>query len=356
MRLRPTEAPPANGGTRQWAGEVRALRDRIRSAPSVEGAVQEFEWEIVLDGYRARTDARADTAAEQSLWFYGKMVAPGYFDVIGERLLLGRDFTERDVTPAPGNTRAEIPVVIGSDLAADLWPNANPLGRRLESAIEGGDGRPLTVIGVVERADGGSGLSGSDHEIYIPPDSARLNTSLVMLIRTSGAARPLIPSIRLLVQEATPRLAVADARTMADLELEARYLFKLAASGLGAAGFLILFLAAIGLYAVVSFAVGQRTSEIAVRMAVGAGQRQIMRKFVGEGVRLGVIGLIIGLPLSVLALRILATTINEEIATPTIGAVAGAAGIIVLTVALAATWMPARRAAGVDPAVVLRRD
>jgi predicted permease len=356
MRLRPAEAPSANGGTRQWAGEMRALRDRMRSSPSIEGAVQDPEWEIVLDGYRVETDARADSAAEQPLWFYGKMVAPGYFTVIGERLLLGRDFTERDVTPPPGSTRAEIPVVIGSDLAADLWPNANPLGRRLESAVEGGDGRPLTVVGVVEQARDASGLGSGEYEIFIPPDSARLNTSLVMLIRTSGPARALVPTIRLLVQEATPRLAVADARTMADLELEARDLFKLAVTGLGAAGFLILFLAAIGLYAVVSFAVGQRTSEIAVRMAVGAGQRQIMRKFVGEGVRLGIIGLIIGLPLSLIALRILMTTMNEEISTVSIGGVAGAAGIIVLTVALAATWVPARRAAGVDPAVVLRRD
>ena len=355
MRLRPTEAPSATGGTRQWAGEMRALRDRIRTAPSVEGAVQDLEWEIVLDGYRAETDARADTAAAQALFFYGKMVAPGYFGVTGERLLLGRDFTERDVTPPPGSTRADIPVVIGSDLASELWPNANPLGRRLESAVEGGDARPLTVVGVIEQAADGVGGSG-EYEIFVPPDSARLNGSLVMLIRMSGDARPLIPMIRQVVQEATPRLAVADARTMADLELKDRELFKLAVTGLGSAGFLILFLAAIGLYAVVSFAVGQRTSEIAVRMAVGAGQGQIMRKFVGEGVRLGIIGLVIGLPLSVVAIRLLAKTINEDISPVSIGGVAGAAGIVVLTVALAATLVPARRAAGVDPATVLRRD
>jgi putative ABC transport system permease protein len=93
-----------------------------------------------------------------------------------------------------------------------------------------------------------------------------------------------------------------------------------------------------------------------VRMAVGAGQHHIMRKFVGEGVRRGLVGLVIGLPLSVVALRVLMTAMNEGISTETIGGVAGAAGIIVLMVALAATWMPARRAAGVDPAMVLRRD
>jgi ABC-type antimicrobial peptide transport system permease subunit len=131
-----------------------------------------------------------------------------------------------------------------------------------------------------------------------------------------------------------------------------RDLFALAAKGLGTAGFLILFLAAIGLYAVVSFAVGQRTSEIAVRMAVGARGRQIVAKFIGEGLRLGIVGLFVGLPLSLIALRMLGAT-GEELP---IGPIAGAAGIVVLTVALAATWLPARRAARVDPASVLRRD
>jgi len=151
-------------------------------------------------------------------------------------------------------------------------------------------------------------------------------------------------------------LGVADTRTMADQELESRALFKRAATGLGGAGLLILFLAGIGLYAVVSFAVGQRTSEIAVRMAVGASEGRIVKKFIGEGVRLGVIGLAIGLPLSIAALRILMQKIGAADEQVPIVEIAAAAAIIVVTVALAATWMPARRAAGVDPAMVLRRD
>jgi ABC-type antimicrobial peptide transport system permease subunit len=172
-----------------------------------------------------------------------------------------------------------------------------------------------------------------------------------MLIRTRGDARSLIPTIRDVVARGTSRLVIAETRTVADLERPMRDLFALAAKVLGTAGFLVLFLAAIGLYAVVSFAVGQRTSEIAVRMAVGARGRQVVGTFMGDGLRLGIIGLFIGLPLSLIVLRMFVT--GEEVP---IGPIAVAAGTVVLTVALAATWVPARRAAGVDPASVLRRD
>jgi ABC-type antimicrobial peptide transport system permease subunit len=192
--------------------------------------------------------------------------------------------------------------------------------------------------------------------VFFPPDSARANESLAMIIRTTGDAKALLPAIRETARQGTSRLAVADTRTVADQELEFRGLFTRAATGLGTAGFLILLLAAIGLYAVVSFAVAQRTSEIAVRMAVGASERRIVNKFIGEGVRLGVIGLAIGLPLSIVALRILMQQAGAtDLPVPIVGIAVGA-GIGVLAVALAATWVPARRAAGVDPATVLRPD
>jgi len=274
---------------------------------------------------------------------------------MGMRLLLGRDFTESDRTPPQDDKRTVIPVIIGSDLAAKLWPNANPVGRRLQAAID----QPmpvLRIVGVFEQRKSELLARMDGYAVYFPPDSVRTNASLALLIRTSGDARPLLPTIREMARQGTTRLAVADTRTMADQELEVRALFTRAATGLGGAGLLVLFLAGIGLYAVVSFAVGQRTSEIAVRMAVGASERRIVRKFIGEGVRLGVIGLAIGLPLSIGALRILIEQVGGSDFPVPIVEIAVAAAVIVVTVALAATWMPARRAAGVDPATVLRRD
>jgi predicted permease len=355
MRLRPAAVQQQDSAPPQWAGEIRALRDRLLSTPSIEAAVQDLRRTLGLGTYTVHPDDRIGTASDRLPVLSAPMVAPGYFGVMGMRLMLGRDFAESDQTPPQEQRRVEVPVVIGSDLASALWGAANPLRRRLQPAVDSESDLPtLTVVGVVEQPRDRSGSATSDgYRVFLPPASAVAASSLSMLIRTSGDARSLIPTIRGVVEQGTSRLAIADTRTIADLELETRDMFTLAAKALGTAGFLILFLAAVGLFAVVSFAVGQRTSEIAVRMAVGARGGQIVGKFMGEGVRLGIIGFALGLPLSLMAKPIMPTAGPAEMP---IGGIAVAAGIVVLAVALAATWVPARRAAGVDPARVLRRD
>ena len=356
MRLRPAAALIQDSAPPQWAGEMRALRDRLRSAPGVEGAVQDMNRNLYTPDQQSHPDDRVSGAPEEPLDIDGSMmIAPGYLDVMGIPLVAGRDFSESDRTPPWEDKRGEIPVIVPSTLAAEAWPNASPLGRRLVAAVDG-PAFVLQVVGVYAPPDDHVLANLDGYTVYIPPDSARTNASLAMIIRTSSDAKTLLPTIRETARQMTTRLAVADIRTLADDEVEFRKIFANAARGLGGAGLLILFLAGIGLYAVVSFAVGQRTSEIAVRMAVGAGQRQIIRKFMGEGVRLGVIGLAIGLPLSILALRILMEQVGGADAPIPVIEIALGAAVIVVMVALAATWMPARRAAGVDPAAVLRRD
>jgi predicted permease len=355
MRLRPAPELMQDSAPPQWGGEMRALRDRLQSAPAIEGAVQDMNRWLYTPDHLSHPEDRVGGAPEEPVDIDGEMIAPGYFHVMGMRLLAGRDFSESDRTPPWEDKRGEVPVIVPSTLAAGLWPNASPLGRRLVAAVEG-PAFVLRVVGVYAPTDDNIFAKFSGYTVYFPPDSARPNASLAMIIRTSGDAKTLLPTIRETARQATPRLTVAEVSTIADQELEARTLFANAARGLGGAGLLILFLAGIGLYAVVSFAVGQRTSEIAVRMAVGASERRIVRKFMGEGVRLGVIGLAIGLPLSILALRMLMEKIDAADAPVPIVEIAISAAVIVIAVALAATWMPARKAAGVDPATVLRRD
>jgi hypothetical protein len=334
---------------------MRALVDRLRSAPAIEAAVQDMNKFLYTPDHQSHPDDRVGGAHEEPLDIDGSMIAPGYLDVMGIPLVAGRDFSESERTPPWEDKRGEIPVLVPSTLAAELWPSASPLGRRLVAAVEG-PAFVLQVVGVYDPPDDHIFAKLDGYTVYFPPDSSRLNASLAMIVRTSSDAKALLPTIRETARQLTTRLAVADIRTLADDEVEFRKVFANAARGLGGAGLLILFLAGIGLYAVVSFAVGQRTSEIAVRMAVGAGQRQIIRKFMGEGLRLGVIGLAIGLPLSILALRMLMEQVGAADAPVPIIEIAVSAAVIVVMVALAATWMPARRAAGVDPAMVLRRD
>ena len=357
MRLRPAVAHPSDTAP-QWAAEIRGLRDRLLSTPSIEGAVQDLGSTIDLENYRVHPDDRVGAGSEQPLELSAQLVAPGHFDVMGKRIIVGRDFTDTDRTPPidPTYIGNDIPVIIGSDLAGDLWPHANPVGRRLQSAPDPArGGPPLTVVGVLEPRPRSDIIAKYEpYDVFFPPDSARAASSLAMTIRTRGDGRPLIPTIRQVVQGGTSRLVITDARTVADLNLEALDDINLAATSLGTAGLMTLFLAAIGLYAVVSFAVGQRTSEIAVRMAVGASERRIVGTFIGEGVKLGIIGLVVGLPVSLIGLRMLSSTFSGP--PVPIAGIAVVAGVGVLAVALAATWVPARRAAGVDPARVLRRD
>ena len=355
MRMRPAAELIQDTTPPQWAAEMRALRDRLRTAPAVEAAAHDMNRTLYPPNHHSHPEDRVGGTPGEPLDIDGTMIAPGYLDVMGIRLVAGRDFTESDRMPPAEAGRTTVPVLIPNTLAADMWPNASPLGRRLLAAVAEPT-RELQVVGVYDTPNDNVFAKLEGYAVYYPPDSLRLNGSLSMLVRTSSDAKVLLPALRETARQLTTRLAVADIGTLADEELEFRKVFANAARGLGGAGLLLLFLAGIGLYAVVSFAVGQRTSEIAVRMAVGAGQRQIIRKFMGEGVRLGVLGLAIGLPLSILALRILMDEMGGAGPRIPVIEIAIAAAVIVVGVALAATWMPARRAAGVDPAAVLRRD
>ena len=142
-------------------------------------------------------------------------------------------------------------------------------------------------------------------------------------------------------------------RTLAEIEDETIRQFRLVTGGVSAAGLMALLLSAIGLYAVVAFSVGQRTREIAVRIAVGARGREIVRRFVGDGLRLSALGIALGLPVSLAGLRVLLSADADFPAVP-LGPVTAVAALGVVLVAAAAAWIPARRAAAVDPAVTLR--
>jgi predicted permease len=360
LRLRPTATTPVSPDDsasllQRQRMELLQLRDRLTSTPGIVGAVEDLRFSLTLTGYSVHPDDRVAGGLQEALRISAPMVGPGYFPVMGIPLVLGREFTAHDISVPPERAQAEIPVIIGSVLARTLWPGANPIGRRLQPAADSPrPGHTLSVIGVVDQPADESRDATDGHRVYVPPDSARSGSSLVLLIRTAGDARPLLATIRTVVNEASPRLAIAGARTMADLQAETRHGFTVITSVLGGFGLVALLLSAIGLYAVVAFSVGQRTSEIAVRMAVGARARQIVGRFIGDGLRLGALGLLVGLPLSLIGVRMLVTA--DVLPKVSLVPVAAGAALGVIAVAIGGTWIPARRAAGIDPATVLRRD
>jgi putative ABC transport system permease protein len=175
-----------------------------------------------------------------------------------------------------------------------------------------------------------------------------------ILVRTRSAAERYLPELQRFVREAAPLLPVTSMQTLAQAdEQEYRVTLRSAAMAAGA-GMLALLLASLGLYGVVSLAVRQRTREIGIRIAVGAAPVTVARMFLASGVRVSMVALAIGLPLSVAALKVgmstgavIAPSVNPYL----IGVMLAP---ILMVVAAAATWMPARRAALVDPARTLR--
>jgi ABC-type lipoprotein release transport system permease subunit len=206
------------------------------------------------------------------------------------------------------------------------------------------------VVGVIDDSRPEMRRAGEGYRVYLPPDTGQL--SIAMLLRTSTAAEPLIPAIRGVVQEEAPRMSPW-IRTVAALEEEGRRNFRMFTIGVSAAGLMALLLSAIGLYGVVAFSVSQRRGEIAVRIAVGARARQIIQKFIADGLRLSAFGLVIGLPISLVGLRALLAADDSFRYVP-LPSVTAIAALGVLFVASAAAWIPARKAASVDPAITLR--
>jgi hypothetical protein len=289
-------------------------------------------------------------------------VPPGYFRVVGVPIVRGREFLPSDTVASPAVT----PVVIAESLATVLFKRMrDPIGQRLRAVSPYDQSQSeLEVVGVVR-------MDRNTHTLESPPDNppifvpyrrqttafCRLATCIAgsnLLIRSSGLAEPLIPSMMGVVREEARLLPVSRMWTLAQADRDRRS-SRLEVVGVTAAcGLVALVLGSIGLYAMLSVAVGQRRREIGVRVALGAHARQVVTMFFASGLRAAVIGLLLGLPLTIAGAALLTREGGTTWAyVPTSVALVMAA---VLLVASLASWLPARRAARVDPMVALRAE
>lgn len=349
--------PLAAGSPGQRSEAVDSLIPRIAERPGVIGAVPEatgFAVRGILAPDREVRSVEADTIPTI---VHLEGAAPGWFDVVDVPIVLGRDVSLADTAAA------DYPVVIGSDLARALWRGASPIGRTLASPGLAGleqDSIALTVVGVYDasrRLPGmtwyGSTASG-DEPVRVYTARGKHWRHDRILVRTRGPAAPFVPELQRFVRAEAPSLPVVSMLTLEQVD-ERAYVDALRTSALaGAGGALALLLASLGLYGVVSLAVRQRTREIGIRIAVGAHPQRVARTFLASGVRVALIALVLGLPLSIAALKIgmsqglvIAPQVNVYL-------IGGAIALVLLAVASAATWVPARRAALVDPARTLR--
>jgi putative ABC transport system permease protein len=268
-----------------------------------------------------------------------RSISPDYFRAMGIEVRSGRPFTERDLDqPA---------VLINANLARRFWPGEDPVGKKFVVGPWGPNPNWATVVGVVSNVKQ-FGLD-SDHtmDIYFPSLQPKF-----LVLRTTADPLPLIPAIQRELQAIDPALAIADVRTMDQILAQSASSRRWTTAILGVFAFMALALALVGIYAVTSWSVAQRTREIGIRMALGSSHGQVFRMILLHGVRLCTIGLVIGLAGAFALRRVIASlTFGVSSADPWVYA---AATMLLVVAALLACYLPARRASRVAPVVALR--
>jgi predicted permease len=327
---------------------VEQLQQQLAALPGVEHVafatqlpIWGFNTEgVVVDG-RPRPEAGAIAGAAFA------SVTPDYFATLGLRLRAGRSFTQDD--------RADTPavVVINETMARTLWPGESPIGKRIGNA----DANPRwrEVVGIASDAHRGAtlGIDDAGFQVYRPL-AQNPATVLELALRARVAPQTLAPEIRRIVAQLNPDQPIHQIGMVRD-EVELAF-NNIRLASLMLAGFAVLglLLAAIGIYAVIANAVVQRTNEIGIRMALGAQVRDILELVIGQGIRLAVIGTMLGLAGAFAIARTL-TSIAPALAEIDAVIITGVVALII-GVATFACWLPARRAAKVDPMTALRAE
>jgi putative ABC transport system permease protein len=275
-------------------------------------------------------------------------VSPGYFRTLGVPLLAGREFAEADT---PGARPA---AVVNETMARAFFPGRDPVGGRIKI---GGSDRPqnqyMDVVGVVADVKYRGLAEAAAPALYIPHAQAPFD-SMYVVARASGDPAALVGGVRAEVWAMDRDLPLSQVHTMDQLLSETvaqprfRTLLLALFSGVAA------LLAAVGIYGVMAYTVSQRTHEIGVRMALGARPRDVVRLVVGKGMALALVGVAIGLPGAFLAGRLLSGLLFGV--GPSDPATFAGVTVLLTFVALLACYLPARRAARVDPMTALRYD
>ena len=345
-------APPGGPAFAQPAQRqafTRDLQARLAALPGVAAVSAAFP--VPLDGQQGNArwgteEAAADPAKFQQADVH--VVLPGYFEALHTRLIAGRTFTEDDNQP----TRTGI--VIDDILAAKAFHGRNAVGERLLIRARGNDPEWVQVIGVVEHQRASSLATPGREAMFIADGYFGFGAATRWILRTRGNPLDLAPAVRREVAAYAPTVPVAELQPMEDYVTAARAPTRFALILIGVFGAIAAALAAVGLYGVLATVVRQRTAEIGVRMTFGAEAAGIFRLIIGQGLRLSGLGILLGLGAAFAATRVMASLLVGVKPTDPLTF----AGIAVLFVAVAAlaSWMPARRAARLDPAVALREE
>jgi predicted permease len=333
------------------------LLRRVREIPGVQdvAAANTLPLSAGIPGSAVNIEGFPYVPAERAApMFWAGAVTPEYFHLMGIPILQGRALQIGD------SEKAAPVIVVSAATARRYWPQESAIGKHVQLVWEDGWRTVVGVAADVRQFDLAD--HSPDHirgAMYMPYAQAedtdrQLPAVMALIVRADGEPTRLVSGIRDLMRQLNPNVPLDEVRTMVSLVDEStqqsRSLMWLFVSFAAIA----LVLAAMGAYGVVSYSTAQRAFEIGVRMALGAGQPNIFRLVLGQSLRLVLAGLALGLAASLPLTRLLATFLYGTATTdaPTIFVVCG----VLVAVALVAGFVPARRAAGIDPVVALRAD
>jgi putative ABC transport system permease protein len=323
---------------------VAELERRVAAIPSVEVAGATTYAPIAGCCSQFGTIIEGQPAAPgHKLMVTGNIITPGFFRALRIPLLQGREFTDADDANAPRV------VIINETFAKRFWPAGEALGHRADTG--GGMG---TIVGVVGDIKQGGLVDPPEPQFYRPHAQDPWNT-MTFTVRVSGNnPTRILPDVRRALNDVDPTLAVYATSTLEKVIDDAISPKKLFGELFVSLALVALFLAAAGVYAVMSFYVGQRTQEIGLRMALGAESRRVLALVLRRGVALAALGGVIGLAGGAIAARVLAHQLYAvDARDPAVYVIATAA---LTLIASFASYGPARRASTIDPMVALRTE
>ena len=330
---------------------VNAELEKVRAIPGVTnaGAISRIPLTVTDNSrfYLLAGQSRDSFSQQIALT---RVVSHGYFATIGARLREGRFFETSD-------RKSESPVVVVNESFANRnYPGRPPLGERLKFESLGEKGYWYTIVGVVREIRERGVAEDSRPAIYRVHEQADQSNDVPsgIVVRTTLEPNSIIPAVRQAIWSVDKNQPLARIRTMEDIINRQLSTPTQSTALLGAFAVLALLLASVGLYGVLSYAVMQRTNEIGVRMALGATSSEILISFGKRGLALTFGGLAVGLALAAIAARLMTGLLYDF--RPNYLQTAMVAALVLLTVAVLASLVPARRASRIDPMVALRQE
>ena len=345
----------------------KRLLDNLSALPGVESTAAASGLPLGNNGWQTGfvVDGQPVPPREQTPLMEACLVTPDYFRAMNIPVLRGRVFTDRDDrSHLAGRDLSKMnedertmaglnAIVIDEEFARRYWPNEEAVGKRIRLGRES-DATTVEVIGVVGRVKMESLNQNSDRVQGYYPFAQIGAGAMTVIVKGSSNPNQLLSSVRAAVSEIDPDQPIYNPRTMYEIRAESVQSERLNLTLLSLFAGIALVLAIVGIYGVMSYSVTQRTHEIGIRMAIGARPRDVFTMVLGQGMKLALIGVAIGLLLAFLLTRLMETMLFGVAPTdmPTFAAIS----ILLISVAVLACYLPGRRATKVEPTVSLRYE